>query len=302
MYSKAYRNKKQKYVFLFLIITAPVFFLRCEKDDGPKKPPSIKLMQQSGSISNDTTIGFGELMTFTIDASRGSDNITNLIAVRNGTGLIQQRVLDTSMNTPSFTVSKSFTKSPADSEYWTFVIRDKNRQADSISLVIHRDTTTEYGSVRLIESVVLSAQNLGAPGSFFSFDLGVYDLNSALQHQDETELLYYYYGEDENVIASPGANIGSGIFEGDLEDWSTRLTTRFSEIELPAEDFYAIENDSLLVAIYPEGDGKRKSKNLTAGKTFSFKTQDATFGIFRVIEVVGQEAGTIEIDIKIQDN
>ena len=273
----------------------------CEKEDSPAKPPSIQLIQNPGSISGDTTIGFGELMTFTIEASRGSDNLTNLIAFRTGTGLTQQRVLDTSMNTPWFIVNKSFTKSPADTEYWTFVVRDKNRLSDSVSLVITRDTTADYGPVWLIESVLMSAQDLGSPGSFFSFQTGVYDLNAAQQRQDETELLYYYYGEDENVIASPGANIESGVFEGDLENWTTRLTTRFTEIELSGEDFYAIENDSLLVAIYPEGDGKRKSKNLAAGKTFSFKTQDAKFGIFRIIEVVGQEAGTIEIDIKVQD-
>ncbi len=312
MFVKTYRKKLQTVENLFrisgnlflapvLIASTALMFAGCEKKDSPAQPPSIQLLQVSGSISNDTTIGFGELMTFTINATHGSDNLTNLIAFRSGTGLTQQRVLDTSMNTPSFSVNKSFTKSPADTEYWTIVVRDKNRLSDSVSLVITRDTTTDYGPVRLIESVVMSAQNLGALGSFFSFQTGVYDLNAALQRQDETELLYYYYGEDENVIASPGANIESGVFDGDLENWTTRLTTRFTEISLPEEDFYAIENDSLLVAIYPEGGGKRKSKNLSAGKTFSFKTQDAKFGIFRVIEVVGQEAGTIEIDIKVQD-
>jgi hypothetical protein len=205
------------------------------------------------------------------------------------------------MNIPLFEVNKTFTKTSADFEYWTFVIRDKDRLSDSVSLVITRDTTADFGPVRYIENVEMSTQNLGAPGSFFSFEKGVYDLNSALLWQDETELLYYYYGEDENVIASPGANVESGVFEGDLQNWTTRLTTRFYEIELAPDDFYAIENDSILVASYPEGDGKRKAKNLTTGKTFSFKTQDSKFGIFRVTEVVGQDAGTIKFDIQVQD-
>jgi len=55
------------------------------------------------------------------------------------------------------------------------------------------------------------------------------------------------------------------------------------------------------VVSYAEGSGKRKAKNLVAGKTFSFKTQDALFGIFRVIEVEGTNSGTIIIDIKVQD-
>lgn len=300
MFGDTYRINQ--FLQLLMILAIAILVLTgCEKDENPGSPPSIKLVDRSGSISHDTIIGFGELMHFTIEATKGVNNLTNLIALRSGTGLIQQRVMDTSMNIPNFTVNKKFTKTPVDIEYWTFVVRDKDRFADSVSLIITIDTTADFGPVRFIDSVEMSAQGLGAPGSFFSFDLGVYDLNSALEHQGETELLYYYSEEDENVIASPGANIESGVFEGDLENWATRLTTRFTEIDLSAEDFNAIENDSLLVAIYPEGGGKRKSKNLAAGKTFSFKTQDAKFGIFRVIEVVGQEAGTIEIDIKVQD-
>lgn len=301
MFSGAYRSTwNWKYFIVFLF--SSLIFMSCEKDDNPGSPPSIKLIDQTGSISHDTVIGFGELMHFTIEANKGGNNLTNLIALRSGTGLLQQRVLDTSMNIPAFTVKKSFTKTPVDIEYWTFIIRDMDRLSDSISLIITRDTTADFGPVRFIETVEMSAQNLGAPGSFFSFEMGVYDLNSALQRQEETELLYYYYGEDENVIASPGANVESGVFEGNLQDWTTRLTTRFYEINLDAETFYAIENDSILVASYPEGDGKRKAKNLSAGKTFSFKTQDSKFGIFRVTEVVGQDAGTIKFDIQVQDN
>ena len=301
MFVGTYRLHFYWQLLLLTMLVPTPFFTSCEKDDSPASPPTIKLLNQSGSISKDTLVGFGELMKFTIEANKGGDNLTNLIAIRNGIGLIQQRVLDTSMNIANFTVNKSFTKSPVDIEYWTFVIRDKDRLSDSVSVVITRDTTADFGPVRFIESVEMCAQNLGAPGSFFSIELGVYDLNVALENQEETELLYYYYGEDENVIASPGANVESGVFEGDLQDWTTRLTTRFYEINLTAEDFYAIENDSILVATYPEGEGKRKAKNLIPGKTFSFKTQDSKFGIFRVIEVVGQDAGTITFDIQVQD-
>lgn len=301
MFRHAYRYQYPGFTLLIVAIISATLFAGCEKEDTPAGQPSINLISNPGSISHDTVVGFGELMKFTIEANKGGNNLTNLIAYRSGTGLTRQRVLDTSMNIPGFTVGKAFTKTSADIEYWTFVVRDKDRLSDSVSLVITRDTTTEFGPVRLMESLIMSAQNLSSPGSFFSFQTGVYDLSTALQRQDETDLIYYYYGEDENVIASPGANVESGVFEGDLQNWTTRLTTRFIEIDLNMEDFYNIANDSLLVALYPEGGGKRKAKNLTAGKTYSFKTQDSRFGIFRVSGVTGEDAGTIKIDIQVQD-
>lgn len=283
-------------LFSFLLLLSS-----CEKNDQAELPPSIQLINQTGIISTDTTIAFGDLMTFTIKATGGSTNLTNLYVLRSGTQMDQTRALDTSMNLLSFEIDKSFTKNLADEEYFTFIIRDKNRLSDSVSVIIHRDSTTDFGPILYIESMVMSAQNLQIPGSFFSIEKGVQNQNQAFQNQEIIDLLYYYYGEDENVIASPGANIESGVFVGDLDDWTTRRTTRFIELDLPAEDFYTAENDSLLVVSYNEGSGKRKAKNLTPGKTFSFKTQDSKFGIFRILEVEGTDAGTIKMDLKIQD-
>jgi len=316
MYRQTYRKKcsdtqksnpsgkskaRQSSARVLYLIVALFIFASCEKETQTQLPPSIQLIQKPGNVSSDTTFAFGDLMTFTIQATGGSANLTNLYVIRDGDRMIQTRALDTSMNIFNFEINKSFTKNLADWEIFTFVIRDKNRLSDSVSIFIHRDTTADFGPIRFLESEILSAQNMGIPGSFFSFVDGVLDLNQAMQKQEFIDLLYYYYGEDENVIASPGANVESGVFEGDLQDWTIRRTTRFIELDLPAEEFYAAENDSLLVVSYIEGSGKRKAKNLTSGKIFSFKTQDSKFGIFRVLEVEGSDAGTIKYDIKIQD-
>jgi hypothetical protein len=246
-------------------------------------------------------MAFGDLMTFTLKATGGSSTLTNLYAIRSASGMAETRALDTSMYVSSFQVDKSFTKNLADTEQWTFVVRDKNRLADSVSLTIIRDTAANFGSIFFLESLVMSAQNRPDPGSFYSFNAGVLPMAQAFQSQESIDLLYYYYGEDENVIASPGANVESGVFEGDLENWNIRRTTRFIPLEITEDDFYAADNDSLLVVSYTEGSGKRKAKNLKAGSTYSFKTQDARFGIFRVIEVEGTDMGTIVFDVKVQD-
>ena len=212
-----------------------------------------------------------------------------------------QRALDTGMNIQHFTITKHFTKGLDELETWTFIIHDKNRNADSTSVIIKLDSTSTFGPIDTYESLTLSAQGLAEPGSFFSFISGeIYSLDEAAQNQDIVDLIYYF-GNDLHTIASPGANIENGIFEGDLENWDIFRTTRFIEIDLPEDVFDNVQNDSLLIASYIEGEGKRKAKLLAAGNYFSFKTQDLKYGIFRVTEIEGADEGTIKLDVKIQD-
>jgi len=299
MSQRTYRTiKPAGFLTLFLWLA---LLISCEKDSQPQLPPTLQVKLLPGSSGSDFVFAVGDLMTFEISAQKGSENITNLYAIRNSVLQPGLHTLDTSMNIANFSIHKKFTKGLEDKELWTFIIRDKNRLSDTVSLLIYRDTTSVFGSVRLLETVVMSAQNLDVPGNFFSFTEGIFDLDQAGQHQESIDLIYYYYGEDENVIASPGANIESGVFEGDLLEWEIRRTTRFVELDLSSEDFYSAENDSLLIVSYQEGSGKRKAKNLAQGKTYSFQTQNALLGIFRVLGVEGTNAGTIQIDIKIQD-
>ena len=304
MHDYTYRlkpNRFSKPVRFILLAFVVLLFSACKKDDAPQVPPTIQLLHQTGMISSDTTIAFGDIMSFTIAAESGSANLTNLVVFKRNANSIIQRALDTSMNIQHFTITKRFTKGIDEFETWTFGIRDKNRLAAEVSVNIRLDSTSGFGPINTYQSLILSAQNLTTPGSFFSFISGeTYSLDEATQNQDIIDLIYFY-GEDNHTMASPGANIENGIFEGNFENWDTFRTTRFMEIELSQDVFESAQNDSLLIVSYIEGEGKRKAKLLAAGMSFSFKTQDMKYGIFRVIEVEGTDAGTIKLDVKIQD-
>ncbi len=286
----------------FILITSIALLLfACTKDDVPQQAPTIQLLIQPGMISSDTTIAVGKFMTFAVAAEGGSANLTNLIALREDGQGTSQRALDTSMNTPQVNITKTFTKNLDAKELWTFIIRDRNRLSDSVSVIISLDTSTGFGPIVYYESLILSAQNENNPGSFFSFISGEsYALDAASQNQELIDLVYYF-GEDDLTMGSPGANIEDGIFDPNPATWETRRTTRYIAIDLPPGAFDDAQNDSLLIVSYTEGEGKRKAKYLGAGSTFSFQTQDLKYGIFRVIEVEGSDAGTIKVDIKIQD-
>ncbi|MCD4735436.1 MAG: hypothetical protein K8R53_05300, partial [Bacteroidales bacterium] len=143
--------------------------------------------------------------------------------------------------------------------------------------------------------------NPGNGGFLDVFSNLIYDQVEAYNHQESIDLIYYF-GEDENTIASPGANIESGVFDPSYTpvNWEYRNTTRYIKTSLDTTIFSSIQNDSLLLVSYIEGEGKRKAKNLVAGDVVSFKTQESVFGIFKVSEVAGTNDGTVNIDIIIQ--
>jgi len=308
MHKRTYRSKSQsnsgmhqKFLTTLGLIAVLLFFVACEKNNGDQYGPTIQLVASPGIISADTTIAVGQLMTFNIVAGNGSSNITNIIAIREGGIGTSQRAFDTSMNTPQLNFTKTFTKNLAKKEYWTFIIRDRNRLSDSVSVLITLDTTAGYGPVIYYESLIMSAQNEPDPGSFFSFMSEVsYTLDAASQHQELIDLTYYY-GPEERTMASPGANIEDDIFNPSPTGWETRRTTRYIAIDLPPGAFDDAQNDSLLIASYTEGEGKRKAKHLEPESTYSFQTQDLKLGIFRVKDVEGTDAGLITLDIIIQN-
>ena len=287
------------HVWVFLLFSA-IFLIGCSKKETENLPPSIALLDQAGAIIRDTTVGVNSQMTFAIAAQAGSTNLTNLI-IKVSTSESSERYLDTSMNISGFSISKKFVKGLADAETWTFIIRDKNRLSDSLSLIIYRDTAIGFNPIIHIEALTLSAQNNPFPGSFYSFVANkAYPPDQAFENQEFIDLVYYF-GEDELTMGSPGANIETGIFEGDLLNWTTRNTTRFIELDLPPEVFDQAQNDSLLIASYHEAEGKRKAKMLATGKMFSFKTTGLKYGIFRVLSTEGTDAGSATFEIKIQE-
>ncbi len=62
-----------------------------------------------------------------------------------------------------------------------------------------------------------------------------------------------------------------------------------------------MNNDSLLIAEFLESEAKRKAKYLGKDSVFAFRTNDSRLGIFYVNDVNGNESGTVNVSIKVQD-
>jgi hypothetical protein len=135
-------------------------------------------------------------------------------------------------------------------------------------------------------------------------DLGTYFADEVAQDvilQEGVQMLYYYYGDDKNIIASPGANIEDGIFAVNPADWTIVNTSRYLKTSLSVEEFNQATNDSIILANYNEAEAKRKAKKLQVNDIYTFRTQKGKLGMFHVTEVVGAEEGTVNLNVKIQE-
>jgi len=305
-----YYNRKQVGSFFIdmsimtyriFILLFSIFVVGCTEKDEGGKGPFIQLNSRSNVISSDTSISPRQLMQFDLTAQKGDYNITNFLIRVNGDS--SQVYYDTGMNVTAFNWSGSFAKSFNDNEIWEFIVRDRYSRSYTVSILIQNDSLQGSGPIHTYNEVLLGAQTSNVAGGFFSLsDQLVYFVEEAYNNQVKVDMIYYV-GEDNQTIASPGANIENGIFQEEYapNNWSHKNTTRYIKTSIIPAEFNLIQNDSLILLSYIEGEGKRKAKNLEAGDVYSFKTQDAKYGMFLVTQSLGSESGTIKIDIKIQE-
>lgn len=286
-------------LFAFLI-----FIISCQKNDDYGALPEFELSTDSTFVNGYGTVSPGKLMHFKFHAQQGGQKLTNFfIESRNYQGEIS-RVFDTAFYSSDFKWEGSFYKSAVLAESWLFVVQDRESRRVGDAIQIYADTANSaYHPLITLPGVKLGAQNNAETGCFYSFESNQgYFLEEAFQQQQIMDLSFYY-GEDELTIASPGANIEAGIFQEAIApaNWDIRNTTRFIKTSLTTEQFNTIANDSTMIALYLDADGKRKAKNLKTDDIYVFKTQQSILGLFRVVEIAGTTEAIVNLDIKLQE-
>lgn len=289
--------------FTMVICAALIFLYACQKNDSTTyPPPEISFIELPGYVYYDTIFSPGQTFNVGITALSNDINLTNfLIKVETDTIVT---VFDTGFNSPVFNIEKTLTKGLSPNEKWIFIIRDRHTEKTEISFTTIIDTSAQYGEIVTLDEIVLGAQSSNE-NSFYSINNSLtYNLEDAFQNQDAIDLVYYYdfIDTDENVIASPGANIDESVFPGQytLANWTTRNTYRFKTTDITIEEFNNAQNDSLLLAAYGQAEGKRKAKNMAENMIFAFKGDNGKTGLFLVNSVIGTNEGNTNITIKVQ--
>ncbi len=291
--------KKLFSILSLVIISASFFIAGCSKEEDPI-PPTITYKQDVGYVSSNTTADFGDTLNFGITStSNGTDNLAKFQIYANG-----QQLLDTTINTATFTFDFYTVKTILDKEVWKFVSTDIAGNSKTDSIVI----TGNFGEIKTYNSNTLGAQSNTAEKGFISFSNGTvmqYTQDEAFNHQADIDMFCFYENTATSVnmmtLAAPGSNI-KGIFTGatSTENYTIKNVIFFVKTTLTVSQFDAVTNDAVIRASYGTTTPYRKAKLLTAGDVYSFKLNSGKYGLLKVIAVAGAEAGTIQIAVKIQ--
>ncbi|MBN2681983.1 MAG: hypothetical protein JXR58_05710 [Bacteroidales bacterium] len=285
------------------------FFNSCKEEEKIFPKPEISFSTEYGYISADTVLLLSDTVKIKILAKTSSDQpLTHLNYTVTADG--KTTSIDTGFYSSTISFEKTIVKGLAYNEKWEFYVRDRNGRKSAIQTISFTlDSASIFGSIQHFPSAVFGAQSNTDLGSFFSFLTGqIYTTQQAFNNQNIIDLLYFYdlIESDQNTIASPGANLDASVFIGEFSpsNWTSIRTTRFIKMELlTVSEFNNCNNDSLILAnSFIFSIGKRKAKNLQPGDIYSFATDnDGKKGLFLVKEVQGQEAGFVELEIKIQE-
>lgn len=293
------RFAKFKLVVLVTIIIGCTLS-SCQKEPDPGNPPSIMFISGNGFISGDTTIPAGQRLKIGITAKGIDANIT-YFSVRLGDGTLRI-LLDSGINVSSFNYVIEVIKTNVPIEKWTFLIMDRNRVKDSLSIKLTKADSSAWGPIITVENLMLGGQENPATGSFYSLSHdSVMNLDQAYANQSLTDIIYYF-GQYEATLASPNEAEAPVFFTGPhgISNWTVKNETRYDTTQLSPEAFDKSLNDSLIITAYEPTAGKKKGKYLQPGMIISFRSQDGKLGLIKVNEVTPAAAGNVRLTIKIQ--
>lgn len=280
----------------------------CNKDKDPV-PPVISLQSGAEYTPAGAVVAVGGRLTFGITASGADANITNLVVKKIMPDGSSKVVMDSGLNSPSFSVKKIFYQSVEEEARWTFQVMDKNRQFATTALTIYKDPASAWGGIFDYPLIEMGFQGNTAFGQFLIPSTAkVYFSDTASMNQDLIDIVTYYY-DDEGLpsptFSSPGEQ-GGGIvaYYPAIAAWTVKKYTKWDisvdTDPVPVAAFDACHNDSLLIVSYDDVWGKRKFKYANQGDVIPFMTAGGKKGLIRVISSDNDPAGKITFSMKIQ--
>jgi hypothetical protein len=283
-----------------LVLFAGLIFSSCTKEEDEPVLPTVAFNQLEGYITGDVTAHYGDTLRFGIILqSNGEDNLVKFTIKAN-----EETLLDSTINTSSFTFDFYSIKGINATDVWTFSATDIAGNIKTATVTI----TGQFGQINSFTTILMGAQDNVATESFLSFSdnqATKYFQASAFDNQDKIDIFCFYENtathQNMMSLGSPGSNI-TGIFTGasSPDNYTVKNLTRFYKTTLTAAQFDAIENDAVILDSYNAAESRKKASVLAAGEVYAIYTQSGLTGLIKVIAVTGEETGTLEIAVKIQ--
>lgn len=288
-----------------LLITGLGLFTSCSKDDTTEDlTPTMNFVGGSGFISDDATLGAGELFKVGVNASANSTSSTKLVnfkVVRTFDN-IAYTVIDSTFSSSTFNLSFTTAAYPvAGSERWTFTIKDKDGESKELAFVI--TTVGTAPDITTFTDVVLGSYDNATIGSSFASSTGdVFKIAEAKANAANVDWLYFYGVTNLATLAAPDDAAAATIFNSatnGLQTWSVRNATRFRLVTEGA--VWDNINTAADIAAIATGTTETKVNDLQTGNIVAFKTVDNKYGVIAIGSIVTGAAGSITYTVKVQN-
>ncbi len=291
---------------LFLCLS----LLSCTKEKS-STPPGLAFSTQAGYLSTDQTVAIGQPLKIGIIANAADAPITNLVVTLE-TPYGIETALDSGLYAESVNFVKTISYGSEAWEKWTFMVMDKYRNRQEISIMLSKDPASAFGLIEYYPSITLGLQtNPFTPNFFSSVNGNLYFADSTSGIQDRITL-FAYWGE---FNAPPTDYTLSSPNETDAPLYYPILTTytlpknevryKADSLSITSDQFDDAFNDSLILANYTAATtGKRKFKNARPGYVIPFMItagpETGKRGLIRINNTEGMAAGTVNVSLKIQ--
>jgi hypothetical protein len=184
---------------------------------------------------------------------------------------------------------------------FTLIATDKDGLTDSKTVNVTISTATG-NPINSYTAILMGGQGNATVGSYLDADLGqVYLKTPAITNQALIDVVYYYGTSNLATLCAPNdVTVGGG--SGNLtlcEDFTTiKNATKFGTSSVSGAQFTAMTDDLLLAPI--TGLSASKMSAVAVGNIISFETAGGKKGLIKVASISGTSAGTITLEVKIQ--
>ena len=292
---------KRIHVIIGLLFFAMLtMFMECGEEEA--LGPSLSLYG-GDFIDADETVAPGAALVFSWHATSGDAKLASMTITRDGVALTgwDEKEIPGSEN-ESYTDTAYFEAIGNEGVYtYELIVTDKDDLTASKSVVITVDESLAGGPINTYTAVLMGAQSNLDLGSFLDTETGsVYLIGPASANQSIIDVVYYYGSQNLATLTAPDdATVGGGTGNLSLcESWTTKNGTRFGTSSLTASEFDDVTNDIEILA--QTGISDSKKTQLAVGNVLSLLTVGGKKGLIKVSAITTGSAGTITIDVKVQ--
>lgn len=278
----------------------------CTPEENDDVKPSMTFSSDGAGIIGDVTKLAGEALLFKVSSIENPTTKKNLKTLRVQSFTNNTPNIDTTVNINGTSSLNSFNyNAPASGEEkFTFTLTDA--AGETAVKIINVTVVAPAGPITSITNVILlGAQSNLTDGSFLDAHTGdVYKQTQAISNSAAIDMIYFYGTNttlnNNATLAAPNDATVNGT-SGNLSmavGMNPQNATKFTTTSITTAEFDAMTDDSSFPATVTADS---KANNLAANDVIAFQTADGKVGLIKVKTITGAAAGSMTIDLKIQE-